>query len=130
MHDIMERVANYVMTGLITVWIKKKYSTLKELNQAIKKFDFGDDNKPTEIKFDSETRSVEWKMSAAQMRNFVHFFECPIGHRNKKCCEKDVDAQNLFKNLKTILMSVTLPKIHQVLPHNQKVILKNSAFWT
>lgn len=111
MHDIIEGVANYVMTGLVTVYIKKKYFTIYELNARIKNFDLGNDNRPPDIKIDSEMREVRIKMSAAQMRNFVHFFGCLIGHKIKKSSQEDMDAWQLYKCLKHLLMLVTLTKI-------------------
>lgn len=124
MHDIMEGMANYVMTGLITVWIKKGYFTLRELNSQIKKFNFGNSNRPTKIKIDPATKEVKIKMSASQMRNFVHFFGCLIGHRIKKISEEDIDAWHLYKSLKWVLMLVTSPKVTSGTPSQLKEAIK------
>lgn len=124
MHDIMEGVADYVMSNLITFYVNKKYFELHELNAQIKNFDFGNVNRPTEIKFDTETRGIKIKMSAAQMSNFVQFFGCLIGHRIKKSSEEDIDAWNLYKSLNNILMLATLPKLTSGTPSQLKDFIK------
>lgn len=110
MHDIMEGVENYTMTEIISYYLKKKF-TLPELNNRVKNFDFGAENVPPEIKIDKTTNQVNLKMSVPQMKSFVHFFGCIIGHRIKKPHSDDYDFWNIYTTLKTILMIACSPKI-------------------
>ena len=111
MHDVMEGCAGYVMSEIVNYYVTQRYFTLPFLNNLLKNFDFGDDNTPPEIKVDKKTKKIKLKMSAAQMKNFVHFFGCIIGDRIQKFSQKDQDFWDMYVNLKMIIMLACLPKI-------------------
>jgi len=85
MHDLLEAVCNYDMSGILRSFIlDSKYFSVETLNRRIQLFDYGPieiRNRPPLISEQAlkSTKSMACKMSAAEMWCFIRYFDLIVG---------------------------------------------------
>ncbi|XP_016663981.2 uncharacterized protein LOC107885069, partial [Acyrthosiphon pisum] len=85
MHDLLEGVCNYDMSGILRSFIlDSKYFSVETLNSKIQLFDYGPieiRNRPPLISEQAlkSTKSMACKMSAAEMWCFIRYFGLIVG---------------------------------------------------
>ena len=126
MHDLLEGVAIYVMSAILTYYIfEKKYFSTAFLNTRIKKTKFYKEaNTPPEIKVDSDKKSIKIKMSAAELKCFVEYFAFIIGDKIPKESIKDAEIWELYKLLRRIIIFVQSPVFTTASAYELKEIIK------
>lgn len=110
MHDLLEGVCMYVLRAILFVFIfKNKYSTLQELNNRIKNFDFGleNSNKLPLIKLKQGKEKLNMKFSAAEVLCLVRYLGVIIGDLVPPSDEN----WSLYTNLRKIVDIITSPRI-------------------
>ena len=121
MHDIMEGVVPYELKCLLSYCVHNKIFTITELNDRIKGYDFGSEDRPAVIdplvvRRDSDTRL---RQSASQMISLVRNFTMLIGD---KVAPDDERWQSFLVLLKICLISMSSTYSQETRPYLRVLI--------
>lgn len=106
MHDILEGVAKYIMSFLITYFIRDaKFFTLEQLNYKLQGFNYGPDerNRPCSLSLDHLSQG-NIRLSASEMLVLIRYFSLLVG----EFIPTDNEYWSLYLKLRTVVELLSL----------------------
>lgn len=109
MHDVMEGVANDVISKLLLKFIEDNFFSARLLSNVLKSMDFGFEstNVPLEISLDYVKNKNRMRMSASELIFFVRYFGIMIG----EYVPENNEYWLLYIKLREIVSIVTSPNV-------------------